>query len=48
MHSRTTSPYKNHRFPPKIIRHAVWLYHCFSLSFREVQELFAERSHRQP
>ena len=35
--------YKNHRFPPEIIAHAVWLYHRFSLSFREVEELLAER-----
>ena len=42
MRSRTTSPYKNHRFPPQIIAHAVWLYHRFSLSFREVEELLAE------
>ena len=43
MSARTTSSYKNHRFPPAIIAHAVWLYHRFSLSFREVQELLAER-----
>ena len=36
-------PYKNHRFPPEIIAHAVWLYHRFSLSFREVEEMLAER-----
>ena len=39
----TTDSYKNHRFPPEIIAHAVWLYHRFSLSFREVEELLAER-----
>ena len=44
MPSRTTSHYKNHRFPPGIIAHAVWLYHRFSLSFREVEELLAERA----
>ena len=43
MSSRTTSLYKKHRFPPEIITHAVWLYHRFSLSFREVEELLAER-----
>ena len=43
MSARTTSLYKKHRFPPEIIAHAVWLYHRFSLSFREVQELLAER-----
>ena len=39
----TTGLYKNHRFLPEIIAHAVWLYHRFSLSFREVEELLAER-----
>ncbi len=43
MPSDTTDSYKNHRFPPEIIAHAVWLYHRFSLSFREVDELLAER-----
>ena len=32
-----------HRFPPEIISHAVWLYYRFSLSFREVEDLLAER-----
>lgn len=31
---------KRHRFPDEIIRHAVWLYFRFSLSFRGVEELF--------
>lgn len=35
--------YKGHRFPPEIISHAVWLYHCFTLSFRDVEDLLAER-----
>ena len=43
MTSGTTSLYRKHRFPPEIIAHAVWLYHRFSLSFREVEELLAER-----
>ncbi len=43
MASRTTGLYRKHRFPPEIIAHAVWLYHRFSLSFREVEELLAER-----
>ena len=43
MSSRTTSLYRKRRFPPEIISHAVWLYHRFSLSFREVEELLAER-----
>ena len=37
------SLYRGHRFPPEIIRHAVWLYHRFTLSFRDVEELLAER-----
>ena len=31
------------RFPPVIIQHAVWLYARFTLSFRDVEELLAER-----
>ncbi len=37
------SPCRGHRFPPEIIRHAVWLYLRFTLSFRDVEELLAER-----
>ena len=37
------SGYIRHRFPPEIISHAVWLYYRFSLSFREVEDLLAER-----
>ncbi len=35
--------YKGYRFPPEIIGHAVWLYFRFSLSFRDVEELLAQR-----
>src|SRR3984893_4288198 len=35
--------YKGFRFPPSIISHAVWLYFRFTLSFRDVEELLAER-----
>ncbi len=38
-----TPSYQRHRFPSEIISHAVWLYHRFCLSFREVDELLAER-----
>ena len=41
-----TSPppsYRGYRFPPEIISHAVWLYHRFGLSFRDVEDLLAER-----
>ncbi len=37
------SQYHGHRFPPEIIRQAVWLYLRFTLSFRDVEDLFAER-----
>ena len=37
------SPYRGYRFPPEIISYAVWLYHRFCLSFRDVEELLAER-----
>ena len=39
----TTPSYKRHRFPPAIIAHAVWLYYRFALSYRDVEELLAER-----
>ena len=42
MDSKTAS-YRGHRFPPEIISHAVWLYHRFCLSFRDVEDLLAER-----
>jgi putative transposase len=35
-------PYR-HRFPTLIIQHAVWLYHRFPLSDRDVQELLHQR-----
>jgi putative transposase len=40
------SPFKGYRFPPEIIGHAVWLYHRFALSHRDVEELLAERGIR--
>ena len=35
--------FKGHRFPPAVICHAVWLYFRFTLSFRDLEELLAER-----
>ncbi|WP_217242265.1 IS6 family transposase [Streptomyces sp. AC555_RSS877] len=35
--------YQGFRFPPEVIAHAVWLYHRFPLSFRDVEELLFER-----
>src|SRR6266550_6726078 len=37
------SRYYGHRFPPEIISYAVWAYHRFCLSFRDVEDLLAER-----
>jgi putative transposase len=39
----TSLSYRGHRFPPSIIQHAVWLYLRFTLSYRDVEELLAER-----
>ena len=41
MNSR--SQYHGYRFPPEIISHTVWLYHRFTLSFRDIDDLLAER-----
>ena len=38
MHTRG-SRYLRHRFPSEIISHAVWLYHRYGLSFRDVEDL---------
>ena len=35
--------YRGYRFPPEIISHAVWLYYRFGQSFRDVEDLLAER-----
>jgi transposase-like protein len=35
--------YRRHRFPSAIIQHAVWLYLRLTLSYRDVEELLAER-----
>ena len=37
------SCYHGYRFPPEIISHAVWLYHRFCLSFRDVEDFLAQR-----
>jgi putative transposase len=38
-----TLTYAGYRFPQELIAHAVWLYSRFSLSYRDVEELLAER-----
>ena len=35
--------YAGYRFPPEIIRQAIWLYLRFTLSLRDVEDLLAER-----
>ena len=35
--------FKRHRFPADVVGHAVWLYFRFGLSFRDVEELLAQR-----
>ena len=40
---REPDPPYRHRFPAELIAHAVWLYHTFPLSFRDVELLLAER-----
>ncbi len=37
------SLYRGHCFPVEVISHAVWLYHRFTLSLRDVEDLLAER-----
>ena len=39
----TLLTYRRHHFPPEIIQHAIWLYLRFTLSYRDVEELLAER-----
>lgn len=35
--------FKRHRFPAEVTRQAVWLYFRFTLSFRDVEEMMAQR-----
>ena len=39
----TKISYRGYRFPPVIIQQAIWLYARFTLSFRDVEDLLAER-----
>jgi hypothetical protein len=41
-------PHDRHGFPAELIRQAVWLYHVFSLRFRDVERLWAERGVTSP
>ncbi len=40
---KSTNPYAGYRYPGEIIAHAVWLCHRFCLSFRDAEDLLAER-----
>ncbi len=35
--------YKGYRYPIEVIGHAVWLYHRFAVSLRDVEELILAR-----
>jgi putative transposase len=35
--------YKRHRFPPEIIRYAVWLFHRLDVSHRDIEDLLTEQ-----
>jgi hypothetical protein len=35
--------YAGYRFPPEVIHQAIWLYLRFTLSFRDLEDLLAER-----
>ena len=41
--TKAFNPYRGFRFPAAVIEHAVWLYHCFSLSVRDVETILAAR-----
>lgn len=41
--SERSDLYRGFRFPAEVISHAVWLYVRFALSYRDVEELLAER-----
>ena len=43
MEAEAAVSYKGFRFPVEVISHAVWLYHRFPLSYREVEELLLAR-----
>ena len=35
--------YKRYRYHSQIISYAIWLYHRFTLSFRDIDDILAER-----
>ena len=40
---KNSNIYAGYRYPAQIISHAVWLYHRFTLSFRDIEELLVAR-----
>ncbi|MFT5996543.1 MAG: putative transposase [Glaciecola sp.] len=40
---KNTNIYAGYRYPPQIISHAVWLYHRFTPSLRDIEELLSAR-----
>jgi putative transposase len=40
---KNTKTYSGYRYPSQVISHAVWLYHRFTLSFRDIEEISAAR-----
>lgn len=40
---KKTNRYHGHRFPAEIISTAIWLCHWFLMSFRDVEDLMAQR-----
>jgi putative transposase len=38
-----SNPYRGFGFPAEVIQHAAWLYHCFSLSLRDIETILAAR-----
>jgi len=42
----SSSLYRRHRFTGEIISHCVWLYYRFSLSYRDIEEMMAQRGVR--
>ena len=41
--SKRKPRYHGHRFPREIISYAVWFYHRMTLSYRDIEDLLAER-----
>ena len=44
--SRSSHLYRRHRFPGEIISHCVWLYYRSPLSYRDIEEMMAQRGVR--